>query len=216
MEEGEMLKDCRSHGFFRGETCPSCGDKAKFLLNDKEVGMLGKTLAGILRHFPSRYSLEIDTHGWIDLSDLVTAIKVRHSKFRFLKPHHIMALIQTDPKGRYQFQEGKVRATYGHSLDLELDLPTDDIPEILYYPATVEERDILLESGLKPADRKMVHLSGTMESAREAGEVRTANPIILKVDAKTAIGEGTVIYKAGKTVYTTKGVPSDFLSVSEE
>jgi putative RNA 2'-phosphotransferase len=140
-----MLKDCRSHGFFRDETCPSCGDSGKFLLNDKEVGMLGKTLAGILRHFPSRYSLEMDPHGWVDLNEIVTAIKVRHSKFRFLKPHHIMGLVQTDPKGRYQFQEGRVRATYGHSIDLELDLPTDDIPEVLYYPATVEERDLLLE-----------------------------------------------------------------------
>jgi RNA:NAD 2'-phosphotransferase (TPT1/KptA family) len=61
-----------------------------------------------------------------------------------------------------------------------------------------------------------VHLSGTIDSAREAGEVRTASPIILKVDAKGAIDDGTVIYKAGKTVYTTKEVPPGHLSISEE
>jgi len=211
-----MLKDCRSHGFFRGETCPSCGDKGKFLLNEKEVMLLGKTLAGILRHFPTRYGLDMDTRGWVDLNELVTAIKVRHNKFRFLKPHHIMGLVQTDPKGRYQFLEGKLRATYAHSVEVDLDLPVDDIPDVLFYPSTKEESDLLLESGLKPTDRKMVHLSGTMDSAIEAGKVRTSEPIILNVDAKKAIKKGVVIQKAGKTIYLAKEVPPKFLSKPKE
>jgi len=211
-----MLKDCRTHGFFRGENCPECNEKGKFLLNDKEVNLLGKTLAGILRHFPERYGLDIDEHGWLDLNEIVTAIKVRHDKFRFLKTHHIMGLVQTDPKGRYQFQEGRLRATYGHSLDLDLDLPAGDIPEVLYYPSTKDEIQILLESGLKPTDRKMVHLSGTFESALEAGRVRVLDPVIIEVDAKKAIKKGVVIQKAAKTVYITKEMPSKFLSKHEE
>ncbi|MCK5548649.1 MAG: RNA 2'-phosphotransferase [Thermoplasmata archaeon] len=72
-----MLKDCRSHGFFRGELCPSCSEKGKFLLNEKELDLLGRTIAGILRHFPERYGMEMNEHGWVDLNDLVTAITVR-------------------------------------------------------------------------------------------------------------------------------------------
>lgn len=206
-----MLKECRSHGFFRGEICPNCGDKSKFLLDDRELELLGRTMAGILRHFPERYGLDMDEQGWVDLRDFVTAVQIRHKKFRFLKPHHVLGIIDTDPKGRYQFLEGKIRATYAHSCDVDLDLPTDDIPEILYFPTTEEECSILLEIGLKPSDRKMVHLSGTLPSAMEAGRVRVNDPVILEVDAEKATDEGVEIGKAGKTVYTTKDVPPDYL-----
>ncbi len=211
-----MLRECSSHGFFRGEICPNCGSKGKFLLNERELNHLGRTMAGVLRHFPQRYGLEMDEHGWVDLRDLVTAIQIRHKKFKFLKPHHIIALTQTDPKGRYQFEEGRVRATYAHSIELDLDLPTEDIPPILYYPTTEEECNLLLEIGLRPADRQWVHVSDTLESATEAGQVRTPHPVILQVDAEKAREEGVVIKKAGKYVYITKEIPAEYLSRIED
>jgi putative RNA 2'-phosphotransferase len=105
-----------------------------------------------------------------------------------------------------------VRATYGHSLDVELDLPTDNIPDRLYYPATEEEVPIILETGLKPSDRKHVHLSLAPENAEDAGTHRTEKPVILKVDAKGAVAGGAVIKRAGKTVFITKEIPAEFLS----
>src|SRR3989442_130571 len=69
---GRMLKECRSHGFFRDEFCPHCGSEGKFLLNDEEVEILGRTMAGVLRHFPERSGLEMDTHGWVDLREFIT------------------------------------------------------------------------------------------------------------------------------------------------
>lgn len=210
-----MLKECRSHGYFRAEVCPLCGDEGKFLLNDEEVETLGRTMAGVLRHFPERYGLEMDTHGWVDLRDFLTAAQIRNKRFKFLRPHHVIGLIETDPKGRYQFEDGKMRATYGHSMDIDLDLPTEGIPDILYYPTTEEESHLLLEAGLRPSDRKMVHLSATFEAALEAGRVRIQTPVILEIDAKGARAAGTVIMKAGKTVYTTKEVPGEFLKRSQ-
>ncbi len=210
-----MLKECRSHGYFRDAYCPLCGDEAKFLLSDEEVEVLGRTMAGVLRHFPERYGLEMDPHGWVDLRDFLTAVQIRNKRFKFLRAHHVIGLIETDPKGRYQFQDGKIRATYGHSFDVDLDLPTEGIPDVLYYPTTEEEAHILLEAGLRPSDRKMVHLSLTYEAALEAGRVRTQNPVILEVDAKAARAAGVVIMKAGKTVFTTKEVPGEFLRRSQ-
>jgi putative RNA 2'-phosphotransferase len=209
-----MLKECRSHGYFRAELCPLCGDEGKFLLNDEEVETLGRTMAGVLRHFPERYGLEMDTHGWVDLRDFLTAVQIRNKRFKFLRPHHVIGLIETDPKGRYQFEDGKIRATYGHSMDIDLDLPTEGIPEVLFYPTTEEESHLLLEAGLRPSDRKMVHLSATFEAAMEAGRVRIQAPVILEVDTKAARAAGAVIMKAGKTVYTTKEIAGEFLKRS--
>jgi len=210
-----MLNECRSHGFFREEICPMCGSQAKFLLNDEEVEVVGRTMAGVLRHFPDRYGLEADKNGWVDLRDFITATQIRNRRLRFLKPHHIVGLIETDPKGRYQFRDGRIRATYGHSIDVDLDLPTENIPEVLFHPASPEQLPVFLEAGLKPTDRKMVHLSKTYEAALEAGRVHTKEPVILEVDVRAARAAGHVVMKAGKTVYLTKEVPPEFLRKAE-
>jgi len=210
-----MLKECRSHGFFRDEFCPMCGSEAKFLLNDQEVEMLGRTMAGVLRHFPERYDLQMDKNGWIDLRDFITALQGRNRRLRFLKPHHVVGLIETDPKGRYQFRDGRIRATYGHTLDVELDLPTESIPDVLFYPTSDDDFTKMQADGLKPADRKMVHLSRTYEAALEAGRVKNPNPVIIEIDARAARAGGQVIMKAGKTVYLTSAVPGEFLRRAE-
>ncbi|MCK4445082.1 MAG: RNA 2'-phosphotransferase [Thermoplasmata archaeon] len=185
-------------------------------MSDKELDNLGRTMAGVLRHFPERYGLDMDEHGFVDLRDFITALQIRNEKFRFLKPHHILGVIETDAKGRYEFRDGKIRATYAHSFDVDLDLPTENIPDILYFPTTEEESPILMEIGLKPADRKMVHLSYSYEDAMEAGRVRTDDPIILQVDTEMAKDQGITIMKAGKTVYVTKETPPECLSLAKK
>lgn len=185
-------------------------------MNDEELERLGKMMAGALRHFPEKFNIEIDEHGWVNLYSFIDAVRERSNRFRWLRPHHVEAVVATDLKGRYQIKGNELRATYGHSIDIDLDLPTEDIPEKLYYPTTNEEVDIILETGLKPVDRKMVHLSKTADDAKTAGLHRVENPVIIEIDAKKAIEKGLVIMQAGKTVYLTKDVPAEYLKKLEE
>ncbi|HTT45710.1 MAG TPA: RNA 2'-phosphotransferase [Thermoplasmata archaeon] len=209
-----MLKECAQHGYFRAESCPVCGQPGRFLMNDRELDHLGRIVTGILRHFPDRYQLPIDPHGWVALPQLVRAISQKHPAYHWLRPQHVIAIVETDAKGRYEIRDDRIRATYGHTVDVDLDLPTENIPERLYYPVTSEEAAIVLEVGLKPSDRKKVHLSKTAEDAHAAGSVRTPEPVILEVDTKRARADGIVIMKAGKTVYLVDRVPPEYLSRS--
>lgn len=184
-------------------------------MNDQELEQIGRTMAGALRHFPEKFGLQMDEQGFVSMRDFIAALKRQRERYHWLRPHHIIAIIETDPKGRYQVSNDMIRATYGHSIPLELNLPTDNIPDILYYPTTPEEADILLETGLKPSDRKQVHLSKTYEDARKAGLVRTENPIILEIDAQRAIRDGLVIGRAGRTVFLTQEVPAEYLKKAE-
>ncbi len=211
-----MLRECQEHGYFRGEICPVCGAEGKFLMSDRELEHIGRSMAGVLRHFPERFNLEMDEHGWVDVRAFISAMVERQPRLHWLRMHHIVAIVETDPKGRYQLSNGKMRATYGHSFDVELDLPTDGIPERLYYPATEEEVSILIENGLKPADRRMVHLSKTSADAYIAGRVRTEKPVIIEVDASSMIRDDGVIQRAGKTVFLAKEVPPAYLRVMAE
>jgi len=210
-----MLRECREHGYFRGEDCPICGEEGKFLANERELDNLGRLMAGVLRHFPERFGLRMDDHGWVDIREFITATQARRRDLHWLRPHHLQALIETDPKGRYQYKNGTIRATYGHSFDVDLELPTDGIPAVLFYPTTEEEVDILLETGIRPSDRKMVHLSKTYEDAETAGKHRVEAPIILSVDAQKAMDSGIVIQRAGKTVYITSEVPPEHIKKAE-
>jgi len=211
-----MLRECGEHGYYRGENCPICGEPGKFLMSEQELEQLGRTLAGVLRHFPERFGLDMDEQGFVNLRDFISAMRDSNRRYHWLRPHHVVAIIETDPKGRYQISNDLMRATYGHSLELDLKLPTDNIPDFLYYPTTPEETDIILETGLHPSDRKMVHLSKTYQDAFNAGKVRVEAPVILEIDATAAIEAGNVISQAGKTVFLTYEIPPEFLSKKEE
>lgn len=207
-----MLKECVKHGYFRGEVCPTCGDEGHFFMDDRELDHMARIVAGILRHFPERYGIQVDPHGWVEMSKLVQVIKMHHRNYPWLKAHHLIALAMTDPKGRYELRDDMIRATYGHTVDVDLDLPTEGIPEKLYYPVTPEERDLVLEAGLKPTDRKKVHLSLTPGDAYNAGKVRCGDPAILAIDTMKAREGGHVILKAGKTVFLIDEVPAAMLA----
>jgi len=211
-----MLKECAQHGYFRAETCPVCGEAGRFLMNDRELDHLGRILTGVLRHFPERYQLAMDSRGWIELSDISRAISQRHPMYHWLRPHHLVAIAETDAKGRYEVKDDRVRATYGHTLEVDLDLPTENIPDRLYFPVTPEEATIVLEVGLKPTDRRKVHLSKTAADAVAAGKVRTPEPVILEIDARRGRETGLVIMQAGKTVFLVDRVPADLLRRAEE
>ncbi|MDR3205613.1 MAG: RNA 2'-phosphotransferase [Candidatus Methanoplasma sp.] len=209
-----MIKECDEHGYFRNESCPVCGEEGKFLMSDYEVEKMGRLMAGILRH--GKYDLPMDGQGFVDIRDIIAVAQERNPRMKWLRPHHIEALVETDPKGRYQISGSDLRATYGHTIELDLKLPTDDIPAILYYPTTEEECGALMEAGIFPTDRAMVHLSATARDAFRAGSVRSEDPIILAVDTVGCIDAGIEIGKAARTVYLCDQVPSEFLSIAEE
>ena len=207
-----MLSECEEHGYYRGESCPNCSEKGKFLMNEKELNSLSRIIAGALRHFPEKLGLMMDGKGWVDISSLIDAIGTGRSGFNWLRVHHIEALVDTDPRERYQIDGGMIRATYGHTIDVNLDdLPPADI-DVFYYPVTEEEADIIIEGGLHPVDRKKVHLSGSIEKAIEAGKIRTDEPLILRIDGVKAIKDGIKIYHAGKDVYITDEIDAKYIS----
>ena len=207
-----MLGECSEHGYYRGEKCPVCGEEGKFVMNDREIRKLSGTMIGILRHFPEQFEVEIDQNGWADMREMADAIRKRRVDFHWLREKHIRAIAETDEKGRYQLEGRKIRATYAHTIDVDLsDLPSADTDE-LFYPVTEEELEIVLEQGLFPIDRNKVHLSGSVEKALEAGKIRTENPVILRIDAAKAMEDGVTILKAGRDVYIADEIDAKYLS----
>jgi len=211
-----MLRQCRTHGHFSGTNCPVCNAEGKFIMSDRESNSLGRILALVLRHAPEKFGVEMDLNGWVNSRELSEAIQNQRNRFHWLRGWHFEAIANADTKGRYQVEGEMIRATYGHSIELELDLPTDDIPDALYWPCDPETVPTHMEYGITAGDRKHVHLSKTISNAMEAGHVRISRPAILEIDTTRAIADGYTIWRAGTTVFLCEEMPSEYLYHVEE
>ena len=185
-------------------------------MSDREANSLGRILALVLRHAPEKFGVDMDINGWVNARELSEAIGKQRRHYHWLRAWHFEAIANADEKGRYQVENEMMRATYGHSIELDLDLPTDDIPEVLYYPCETEQVETLLEYGITAGDRKNVHLSRSIRNAMDAGHVRIHRPAIVEVDTARAIADGHTIYRAGTTVFLTDEVPGEYLYQVEE
>ncbi|MCU0637088.1 MAG: RNA 2'-phosphotransferase [Methanothrix sp.] len=203
-----MIKRCPQHGFFRGEHC-ECGSAGQLLLDEAKTEKLGRLIAGCLRHFPGDLGLEMDSRGWVDLTKLGAVVASRHP---WAGKELIVALIQTDSKQRYEICDDNVRARYGHSVDIEMDNPENMRP-LLYYGASEEEADRILEIGIKPASQRYVHLSSTAEKARHVATFRTGNPKVIKVDAAAAQRSGVRMMTVNDDIVISEMIPSQYLSI---
>ena len=211
----EPIGVCPYHGFYRGERCPKCGRIGMQIMTGEEADMLSRRMTAALRHSPERFGLNMDKHGWVKISDLSAALR-RIRRLRWVKPTHVIAVALTDPKGRYHVNpdKGLIRASYGHTIEIDIsDYPDASEYEFLYYPATEEEIDIILLSGLKPSERTLIHLSTTLEQAISAGRVHTDDPIILTIDVRKAMNDGVIIKKASPYICIAKEIPPKYISI---
>ena len=209
-----MLRQCSAHGYFIGLNCPVCNEEGKFIMSDREMSGIGRLMAGVLRHFPEKFNLEMDINGWINIGSMTDSFKEQRHYYHWLRPWHFKAICECDDKGRFQIEGDMIRATYAHSVEIELDHPTDDIPEALYWPCNPEEIETYLELGLKPSEKQnYVHLSKTIRNAMEAGHVHIHRPSIIEIDTTRSIADGHVIYRAGTTVFLTEAVLPSYIDV---
>jgi putative RNA 2'-phosphotransferase len=151
----------------------------------------------------------MDSRGWVDLLALSDVI---HNRHRWADRNLVVALIESDPKKRYEIKNGKARARYGHSVNVELDHPENDLP-LLYYGANEEEADRILEVGLRSVSQRYVHLSTTSEKAWHVGTFRTVNPKVIAADATAARASGVKMMTVNDDIVLSEPIPPQFLSI---
>ncbi len=206
-----MIKKCPTHGVFRGTEC-NCGEPGILILDDEQTERLGRFISGALRHFPDDLGLAMNQHGWVDLDVLCDAMRTR---YKWANKDKLFSMIESDEKGRYEIQGRKIRARYGHSVDVDLDYPENILPE-LYYGASREEVDILLEKGIRPIKQRYVHLSTSIEKALEVARIHTDDPVLLKINAGKARNEGVTILSANDNIVLSDKIPPQYLSLVQE
>ncbi len=175
----------------------------------KELTRISKFLSLVLRHDPARVGLTLDEQGWVDVADLLVA--VRGAGFSIDEPL-LQRVVAENDKQRFAFNaEGtRIRANQGHSVMVELGLPPIEPPDILYHGTATRFVDSIRATGLRSQSRTHVHLSADYATAVKVG-TRHGKPIVLEVQAGQMAAEGFLFYQAENGVWLTERVPPEYL-----
>ena len=123
----------------------------------------------------------------------------------------VFEIVEKSDKKRFEIVEDKIRALYGHTIPITVELEEDKKVKILYHGTTPGAASRILIVGLKPMKRRSVHLSPAIEMAREVGLRRTQKPVVLEIDAEVARKDGIKFYKATDKVYLCKDVAPRYI-----
>lgn len=178
---------------------------------NKKYIKLSKTMAHALRHAPQNYGLTLDEEGWTDVEDLIKGLKAHSKRFKDVNIKDLQTVIESSNKKRFEIKDGKIRATYGHSLPSKIKKKPAVPPEILYHGTTSKAAKSILESGLKPMGRQYVHLSLDKKSAYQVGLRRTQKPVILKILARRAYENNINFYKEKDGIWLSDFIPAEFI-----
>jgi len=168
---------------------------------------LSKLISYILRHHPEKFGLALDRYGFANLQELVRAISEKKKR---VSEQEIRRVVEESEKKRFEIKRDKIRATYGHTIEVEQVSPPVEPPEILFHGTSRRTVETILRDGLQPMKRQYVHLCPTEQEAYRVGRRKDTNPAVLQIRARDAFGEGIKFRKCG-TVYIAKEIPARFI-----
>lgn len=180
---------------------------------DDRLTRTSKFLSYVLRHDPDALNLTLDPGGWADLEALIENAR---ADGRSLSRSRIKNVIDAGEKTRFALSadESKIRANYGHSIDVDVDLEPRPPPEHLYHGTARQFLPAIREAGLRPQSRQYVHLSPTREGATAVGQ-RHGPPVVLTIAAQALHNTGYTLYPSTETVWLTRRVPPAFIHFPE-
>ena len=170
-----------------------------------------RALAFMLRHQPEEFDLELDRFGWGDLEDVVYALQERTGST--VEEEDVAEAIESSDRPRYEIKDGKIRALYGHSIQIDPGEPTEP-PDELFIGVGSRDASRAEDRGLRSGRRAFLHLARTEEEARESGRRIARDYAVVTVFAGEAFDEGTDFYDRG-ALFLADEIPGEFLEVGE-
>ncbi len=176
-------------------------------MDERRAVKVSKYLSKHLRHQPERIGLQLDAHGWVAIDDLLRA--TAHHRFPLTRAE-LDQVVASNDKQRFAVEEGRIRASQGHTVDVDLDLPPAEPPAYLYHGTVGRSLDTIRSEGLRPMNRTHVHLSPDRETATRVG-ARRGRPVVLSVDTGAMRLAGHTFRVSANGVWLTDAVPPEYL-----
>lgn len=184
------------------------------MINEKENKKISKFISLVLRHKPETIDLRLDENGWANIDELIGKMNNHGFIITIDTLNHIVA---TNNKQRFLFDPTKtrIRASQGHSLNVELNLTEAEPPTLLFHGTGEKNVSSILTTGLDKRGRQHVHLSSDKETAITVGK-RHGKPRVFIVAAGQMRTEGYSFYLSDNNVWLIESVPVKYLALGNE
>jgi putative RNA 2'-phosphotransferase len=181
----------------------------------REQVRLSKRLSLVLRHRPETAGLTLDANGWVPVAELLGALRISRAE--------LDVVVDNNDKARFAIATGadgveRIRAQQGHSrrVQVDLGLPPAEPPAVLFHGTPRTNLAPILREGLLPRSRQHVHLSPDVATALVVGRRRTADVVVLMVEAGAMAAAGHVFHRSQNGVWLTAAVPAGFIRERSE
>jgi putative RNA 2'-phosphotransferase len=166
-------------------------------------------LLKVLRHRPNELNLKMNADGWVNLEYVIQWIESLLPEVRHIGVTNVLAELGD----RIQIQDGKIRATYGHSCS-RFRPSKPSVPNLPLFHGTSSDRWPNIELfGLRPGDRRYVQLTSSFEYAVQIAMKHPQEAIVIQVSTIPAIDEGVKFYATGTHAWLAEAIPSSCLQV---
>ncbi|MDJ0344858.1 RNA 2'-phosphotransferase [Streptomyces sp. H10-C2] len=174
-------------------------------MDEKRTVNVSKLLALVLRHNPGAIGMTLGEGGWVAVDALIAACGRAGRRFSRAELDHVVA---TNNKKRFEYSADgrRIRASQGHSVEVDLGLAAAQPPAVLYHGTATTTLPRILREGLRPMTRQDVHLSADVETAVRVGS-RHGRPAVIEVDAAALAADGHVFRVSANGVWLTDRVP---------
>jgi putative RNA 2'-phosphotransferase len=178
-------------------------------MTDKEIIRTSKFLSLVLRHEPERVGLKLGEAGWVGVDELLLAVNRNGVALTLEDLKHIVA---TSDKKRFAFSDDgrRIRASQGHSVEVDLQYLPQVPPEILYHGTATRFLDGIRKDGLQRMARHDVHLSAETKVTVQVGS-RHGKPVLLTIRAGDMHRAGFEFRCSANGVWLVDHVPPQFI-----
>jgi putative RNA 2'-phosphotransferase len=181
---------------------------------DKRLVKISKFMSLVLRHKPETIGITLDSNGWVSVDELLAAVNTNGPN---ITREMLDEVVAKNDKKRFSYSDDgkRIRASQGHSVEVDLDLTPVVPPAVLYHGTVQKNMESIEQNGLDRMNRQYVHLSGDIETAGKVGQ-RRGRPVILVIDAEKMHQDGHLFYLSQNGVWLTRSVPGKYITLCDE
>jgi 2'-phosphotransferase len=195
-------------------------------MSEKRDIQISKALSYLLRHGAVKERLNIDSDGYVTLSEILQHNRIKTHKATV---EDIQRIVDNNDKKRFDVRKREsdgsllICATQGHSLktitnnNLQL-LNDGEYPEYLIHGTTKKNLQLILGSGgLSKMNRNHIHFTSKLisDEASVSG-LRNFSTVLIFLDVSKIQQNGIKFYKSLNDVYLSEGIdgviPTSFFS----
>jgi putative RNA 2'-phosphotransferase len=176
----------------------------------KDFIQIGKKISYLLRHNPE--DLVMDKNGYVETLSLLKKVGINQEELDFI--------VDTNDKKRLAYSEDKkkIRASQGHSINVDVQLKAVRPPRVLYHGTSPDSYEKIIHSkGLDKMNRLHVHLTDSIDIAKSVGKrySKRNKPVVLEINSAAMNTDGFKFFLSENGVWLTDNVPLKYIKIND-